>query len=152
MAINAVRQIVVGKSGGHEWGFVHAGRVTTTDPAGHSASFACDAAERLRNVKFIGRGWCSSEGGHKLTSGARGMRGRTMPEFIDWKEVREPARVRDQAIAVLANGGCVGFPAETGAPLAARSDRPGAPNRIDSEGHNWLPALPAGHHHRAVTG
>jgi protein-tyrosine phosphatase len=65
-----------------------------------------------------------------------------MPEFIDWREVREPARVRDQIIAVLEAGGWVAFPTETGVALAARVDRPGALRRIPAEDLSWSIALP----------
>jgi L-threonylcarbamoyladenylate synthase len=65
-----------------------------------------------------------------------------MPEFIDWKESREPARVRDHAAAVLASGAWVAFPTETGFALAARVDRPDALAKIEAEGLNWSLALP----------
>jgi protein-tyrosine phosphatase len=65
-----------------------------------------------------------------------------MPEFIDWRQVREPARVRDQLIAVLDAGGWVAFPTETGAALAARADRPEVLRSIPAEGLSWSVALP----------
>ena len=65
-----------------------------------------------------------------------------MPEFIDWKQAREPAVVRDRAAAVLATGGWVAFPTETGHALAARSDRPDALARVPAQGLSWSLALP----------
>jgi protein-tyrosine phosphatase len=65
-----------------------------------------------------------------------------MPEFVDWTATRDQARLLTQVCEILATGGWVCFPTETGYALAARVDKLAPSQAQPVDQLNWSLALP----------
>jgi L-threonylcarbamoyladenylate synthase len=75
-----------------------------------------------------------------------------MPEFVDWAGARNRTELLTLAGEVLAEGGWIALPTETGYALAARADKSAAFNSPPAEGLSWSLALPVSADRGAWTG